>query len=84
LGQIASQISFPDGVVQGALWAMEAERIVANFEEEGVWALITNPKMEIFLPEFILPILATKLEEKRVGSDTARRYLELLVQTWSE
>ncbi|MHA2067815.1 MAG: hypothetical protein ACXABY_25915 [Candidatus Thorarchaeota archaeon] len=84
LGQIASQISFPDGVVQKALWAMEAERIVANFEEEGVWALITNPKMEIFMPEFILPVVAAKLEEKKVSSDTARRYLELLVQTWSE
>jgi hypothetical protein len=84
LGQIASTISFPDGVVQKALWTMEAERIVANFEEEGVWALITNPKMDIFMPEFILPIIASKLQEKKVGSDTARRYLELLVQTWSE
>ena len=84
LGQIASQISFPDGVVQRALWAMEAERIAANFEEEGVWALITNPKMETFLPEYILPIIAAKLEDKRLSSDTARRYLELIVQTWSE
>ncbi|MHA2140486.1 MAG: hypothetical protein ACXADC_07425 [Candidatus Thorarchaeota archaeon] len=84
LGQIASQISFPDGVVQRALWTMEAERIVANFEEEGVWALITNPKMEIFMPEFILTIVASKLEGKNVSLDTARRYLELLVQTWSE
>ncbi|MFX1331884.1 MAG: hypothetical protein ACFE9W_10020 [Promethearchaeota archaeon] len=84
LGQIASEISFPDGVVQRALWAMEAERIVANFEEEGVWALITNPKMEIFMPEYILPIVAARIEEKKISSDTARRYLELLVQTWSE
>jgi hypothetical protein len=84
LGQIASEISFPDGVVQRALWAMEAERIVANFEEEGVWVLITNPKMEIFMPEYILPIVATKIEEKKISSDTARRYLELLMQTWSE
>ncbi len=84
LGQIASEISFPDGVVQRALWTMEAERIVANFEEEGVWALITNPKMDIFMPEFILPIVAGKLSEKKIGSDAARRYLELLVQTWSE
>ena len=84
LGQIASRISFPDGVVQRALWAMEAERIVANFEEEGVWVLITDPKLEVFMPEYMLPIVARKIEEKKINPDTARRYLELLVKTWSE
>ncbi|MFW9799407.1 MAG: hypothetical protein ACFFD9_03150 [Candidatus Thorarchaeota archaeon] len=84
LKEISEDTSFPEGVVQNALWAMEAERIAAHFEKEDVWALVTDPRMDVFFPEYVLPILTRKLEEKKINPDTARRYLELLIQTWSE
>ncbi|MFW9944120.1 MAG: hypothetical protein ACFFB7_03915 [Candidatus Sifarchaeia archaeon] len=82
--EISEHTAFPVGVIQNALWAMEAERIAAHFEKQDVWVLITDPRMEVFFPEYVLPILTRKLEERKINPDTARRYLELLIQTWSE
>ena len=84
VSEISEHTAFPERVIQNALWAMEAERIAAHFEKQDVWVLITDPRMEVFFPEYVLPVLTRKLEERKVNSDTARRYLELLIQTWSE
>ncbi|MFX1368622.1 MAG: hypothetical protein ACFFAY_08505 [Promethearchaeota archaeon] len=82
--EIADRTSFPESVVQSALWTLEENRIVARFEVSGVWGLVTNPVMEVFMPEYVLFIIAQKMEEKKISQASARRYLQLLIETWSE
>jgi hypothetical protein len=82
--EIADRTSFPEGVVQSTLWTLEENRIVARFEVSGVWGLVTDPLMEIFMPEYVLYIIAQKVEEKKISQGAARRYLQLLIETWSE
>jgi hypothetical protein len=84
LEEIARKTVLPDEVVQNALWSLEAQRVVHKFEDSGLWALITNPQIELFLPEYVLPIIKRKLAEKELNEETAARYLELLLETWSE
>ncbi|NHJ13343.1 MAG: ArsR family transcriptional regulator [Candidatus Thorarchaeota archaeon] len=82
--EISERISFPESVIQSSLWALEENQIVARFEVSGVWGLVTNPVMEVFMPKYVLPILAQKMEEKKITQATAIRYLQLLIDTWSE
>lgn len=84
LAEIAQRTALPESVVQNSLWAMESEKVVTYFEEAKLWGLVTNPRIESFLPEYVLPILSKKIAEKELNQETAKRYLELLVQTWSE
>ncbi|MHA1903533.1 MAG: hypothetical protein ACXADL_07820 [Candidatus Thorarchaeota archaeon] len=82
--ELAVLTAFPDSVVQNALWALESERVVVFFEREGIWGLVTNPLIESFMPEFVLPMISKKMVDKEILPETAQRYLELLTQTWSE
>ncbi|MFW9909039.1 MAG: hypothetical protein ACFFEF_10720 [Candidatus Thorarchaeota archaeon] len=82
--EIVEKISLPKGVVQNSLWVLEADRIAMCLEESNLWALITNPVIETFLPEYALPIISRKLVDKEIVPETASRYLELLAGTWSE
>ena len=84
LEEIAKRTVLPESVVQNALWTLESERVVYKFENSGLWALITNPKIELFLPEYVLPIIKRKLAEKDINEETAVRYLDLLLEAWSE
>ncbi len=81
---ISQKTALPESVVTKVLFALEAEKVAIRFEEEDLWALLTNPRIEAFMPEYILPIIAKKLSEKEISSDAAQRYLELLTRTWGE
>ncbi len=81
---ISQKTSLPEQVVQKILFNLEAAKVVIRFQEENLWALLTNPRMEAFLPEYILPIIAKKLSEKEISPAAAQRHLELLMKTWGE
>jgi hypothetical protein len=82
IADIALKTLLPDSVVRKVLFALEAEKVAIRFEEDDLWGLLTNPRIEPFLPEYLLPIISKKLSEKEISSDAARRHLELLIQTW--
>jgi len=84
LEQISNQTSLPIQVVQNSLWALESERIVSYFDMEGLWGLITNPTIHVFMPEYVIPIVSHKLVDKEINNETVSRYYELLAETWSE
>ena len=82
ISSISQKTSLPSSVVKKVLFALEAEKIAIRFEEEDLWGLLTNPRIESFLPEYVLPIISKKLSEKEISPEAARRHLELLIQTW--
>jgi hypothetical protein len=80
-----SEITYlPEVVVETALWKLERDNVAIQLSDDGIWGIITNPKIESFLPEYLLPIISQKLSNKEVTPDIAIRYFELLIQTWSE
>jgi hypothetical protein len=79
---ISQKTSLPESVVKKVLFALEADKVVIRFEEENLWGLLTNPGIEPFLPEYVLPIIERKLSAKEISPEAARRHLELLIQTW--
>jgi len=84
IADISLKTALPESVVRKLLFALEADKVAIRFEEEDLWALLTNPRIETFMPEYILPIISKKLSEKEISSEAARRSLELLMQTWGE
>ncbi len=84
LNQIAQNTSLPREVVEKSLLVLEADRIVSYFEGEDLWAVITNPLIEKFMPEYAIPIISHKLVDKEINNETASRYCQLLFETWSE
>jgi predicted transcriptional regulator len=79
---ISQKTSLPESIVKKVLFALEAEKIAVRFDEGDLWGLLTNPRIESFLPEYVLPIISKKLSEKEISPEAARRHLELLIQTW--
>lgn len=84
IADISQKTALPESVVKKLLFALEANKVAIRFEEENLWGLLTNPRIESFMPEYVLPILSKKLSEKEISSEAARRHLELLMQTWGE
>lgn len=84
LGEISERTALPESVVKKVLWSLESEKVVVHFTEEDLWALLTNPRIESFCPQYILPIIAKKVSEKEITSQVARRHLELLIQNCGE
>lgn len=74
----------PEGVVETALWKLERDNVAIKLSRDDLWGIITNPKIESFLPEYVLPLITQKLSNKEITPEVAKRYLELLLQTWSE
>ncbi|MFW9767816.1 MAG: hypothetical protein ACFFF9_15445 [Candidatus Thorarchaeota archaeon] len=81
---ISEKTALPKSLVMKVLWSLEAEKVVLRFEEEDVWALLTNPRIESFVPEYVLPMVAKKVSEKEITPQVARRHLELLIQNCGE
>jgi hypothetical protein len=54
------------------------------FDIDKVWALLTNPIIESFLPEYVLHLVEAKYVDKELSQVAAIRYLELLENAWSE
>ena len=81
---ISKKTALPESIVQKVLYSLEAEKVAIRFEEENLWALLTNPKICPFMPEYILPIISKKVSEKEISPDAARRHLELLMLTWGD
>ena len=79
---ISDATFLPNSIVQKILFTLEAEKVVIRFEHTDLWGLLTNPRIESFMPEYVLPIIAKKLSEKEISPEAARRHLELLMTTW--
>ena len=82
--EISKKTALPEPIVMKVLWALESEKVVIRFEEEDLWALLTNPRIEAFMPKYLLPIISQKLSEKGITSEVATRHLELLIETWGD
>jgi len=80
--EISEKTFLPENIVLKVLFALEAEKVTIRFEETDQWGLLTDPRIETFMPEYVLPIIANKLSEKEISPEAARRYLELLMNTW--
>ena len=81
--EICEKSALPEKVVNQSLWELENERVAARLED-GSWALITDPIVETFVPEFVLPVIAKRVAEKEIGVELGRRHLQLLLEKWSE
>jgi predicted transcriptional regulator len=81
---ISQTTALPESVVKKVLRTLEAEKVVVYFEENEFWALLTNPRIQSFMPEYVLPIINKKLLSKEITPEAARRHLELLMNTWGE
>jgi hypothetical protein len=81
---ISEKTALPESLVKKVLWSLEAEKVVVRFDEANVWALLTNPRIESFIPEYVLPLIAKKVSEKEITPQVARRHLELLIQNCGE
>lgn len=84
IGDISERTALPESVVKKVLWSLESEKVVVHFEDEAIWALLTNPRIESFVPEYVLPLIAKKVSEKEITPQVARRHLELLIQNCGE
>ena len=82
VSEISDKTYLPENIVQKVLFALEAEKVTIRFEGSDLWGLLTDPTIETFMPEYVLPIIANKLSEKEISPEAARRYLELLMTTW--
>jgi hypothetical protein len=84
VGEISDATNLPVGLVQKVLWTLETNKITVTLKGTGHWALATNPTISSFMPEYVLPFIAKKVEQKEITPDTASRYLEILIQIWGE
>lgn len=80
--EISKNTFLPESIVQKILFTLEAEKVAIRFEDTDLWGLMTNPRIESFMPEYVLPVIAKKLSEKEISPEAARRHLELLMNTW--
>ncbi len=81
---ISQKTALPESVVEKVLHTLESEKVAMQFKEDGFWALLTNPRIQSFLPEYVLPVINKKLLSKEITPEAARRHLELLMKTWGE
>jgi hypothetical protein len=81
---ISHATALPETVVEKVLRSLEADKVAVHFQEDGLWGLLTNPRIQSFMPEYVLPIIAKKLSSKEITPEAARRHLELLMKTWGE
>ncbi|UCE09219.1 MAG: hypothetical protein JSW61_09580 [Candidatus Thorarchaeota archaeon] len=84
LAELEEKTGLPNEVLGSVLWTFESERIATQFKEQELWALVTNPTIEAFFPEYVLPLVSTKISEKQISQEIASRYLDHLGRTWSE
>ncbi len=82
--EVSLKTALPESIVKKVLWSLESEKVVVHFVEEEVWALLTNPRIESFIPDYVLPMIRKKVSEKEITSQVARRHLELLIQNCGE
>ena len=82
--EVSLKTALPESIVKKVLWSLESAKVVVRFEEDNIWALLTNPRIESFVPEYVLPIVRKKVSEKEITSQVARRHLELLMQSVGE
>ena len=84
IGELAEDTNLPVGLVQKVLWNLEANKITVNLKDTDHWALVTNPIIQSFMPEYVLPVISKKEEEKNITPETAKRYLDILLQNWGD
>ncbi len=81
--ELADQTALPKTLVNKILWTLESERMAICINE-NIWILITDPVIETFMPEYVLPVIKQRYAEKEIGENITVRYLELLTERWSE
>jgi DNA-binding transcriptional ArsR family regulator len=82
VSQICEKTLLQDEVVQRALYSLESDDVAAQIGE-GIWALVANPVMECFIPEYVLQLIAEKLANEEIDPEIAKRHLEILAEKWS-
>jgi hypothetical protein len=82
--EVSLKTALPESIVKKVLWSLESEKVVVHFVEEDIWALLTNPRIESFIPDYVLPMIKKKVSEKEITSQVARRHLELLLKNSGE
>jgi hypothetical protein len=80
--EISEKTLLQEEFVENALKSLESDDVAAQIGD-GVWALVTNPIMESFIPEFVLQLIANKLSADEITPEIARRHLEILAEKWS-
>ncbi len=84
VAEIADVTNLPNELVQKVLWSLESNKVTVSLKGTEHWALATNPTLESFMPEYVLPIISRKVQQKEITAETATRYLEILIQNWGE
>jgi hypothetical protein len=84
IADISQNTTLPESVVTKILHSLESAKVAVHFVEEGLWALLTNPRIQSFMPEYVLPLINEKLSSKEITPEAAHRHLELLMNTWGE
>ncbi len=84
VSEISAGTNLPIEVVQNVLWSLESDKVTVQLKGTDHWALMTNPTIDSFIPEHVLPTVARKVKEKEITPETAKRYLEILIQKWGE
>ena len=82
--EVALKTALPESIVKKVLWSLESDKVVVHFTEDDVWGLLTNPRIESFVPDYVLPMIRKKVSEKEITPQVARRHLELLIQNSGE
>ncbi|MFO7835357.1 MAG: hypothetical protein R6V83_01790 [Candidatus Thorarchaeota archaeon] len=80
--EIADETALPDQIVEDSLWTLHDNHIAINIGENITWVLLSDPRIDCFLPEFVLPIVANKVRNKKVQRRAAQEYLKSLMQSW--
>ncbi|MEM2142491.1 MAG: hypothetical protein QXQ81_04465 [Candidatus Thorarchaeota archaeon] len=80
--ELSSQTMIPGALLESKLYALEPARVVSFHETEKVWALISDPVFETFLPEYLLPLIVKKHAQGQIDSATVIRFFELLLEAW--
>ncbi len=82
LAEISQATTFPVELVQKVLWALEAEKVTTHVDGGSLWVLLTDPTIEAFMPEFVLPDVFRKMKDRELDAKVVMRYLELLDEEW--
>jgi hypothetical protein len=84
INDISQKTTLPETIVTKVLHSLESEKVAVHFVENDLWALLTNPRIQSFMPEYVLPIINKKLLSKEITPEAAYRHLELLLKIWGE
>lgn len=82
--ELVNETALPSTIVRDSLMILRNNHIAIDIGKERTWALLSDPRIDCFMPEFVLPAVANKVRNKKVKRQAAQEYLELLIQKWED